>query len=271
MVETAAGVRLDAWQREVLRSEARRALLLVTRQGGKSTVAAGRGLHRALYTAGSLVLLLAPALRQSQELFAKVRGLYHGLQVAASEKSDTPEPVAVERLSALQVEFVNGSRIIALPGTEKTVRGFSGVDLLIIDEAARVLDELYYSVRPMLAVSGGELLALSTPWGKRGWFYDEWTSAERTGGEDWHRVRIAARDCPRITAEFLDEERRTMPAAWFASEYEVEFGDTVNAVFPAELVERLFSPDVEPLFPTGGDGTNVPAPAIAGGVAPLFS
>src|SRR5690606_6279577 len=137
--------------------------------------------------------------------------------------------VAVSRLSALQVEFVNGSRIVALPGSEKTVRGYSGVDLLVIDEAARVLDELYYAVRPMLAVSGGEIIALSTPWGKRGWFYDEWSGTSA----DWHRVRITAHDCPRIAPEFLEEERRTMPPAWFASEYEVEFGDTVNALFTA--------------------------------------
>jgi hypothetical protein len=36
-------------------------------------------LHRALYHPGSLILCLAPALRQSQELFAKIAGFYRDL------------------------------------------------------------------------------------------------------------------------------------------------------------------------------------------------
>jgi hypothetical protein len=48
----------------------------------------------------------------------------------------------------------------ALPGTQKSIRGFSGAALLIVDEAARVDDALYYAVKPMLAVSGGSLLML---------------------------------------------------------------------------------------------------------------
>lgn len=226
----AAGMTPDPWQRDLLRSESKRKLVMVTRQGGKSTTTAAKALHRALYRPGSLVLLLSPSLRQSQELFSKVVSIYRG----------AGEPVAVEALSALRLELVHGSRIIALPGTEKTIRGFSGVDLLVIDEAARVLDELYYSVRPMLAVSGGELVALTTPWGKRGFFYEEWTD----GGSDWERTRITAYDCPRITKEFLAEERRKMPDAWFRSEYCCEFADTVDQVFSSEDIARAARPDV---------------------------
>ena len=99
------------------------------------------------------MLLLSPSQRQSGELFAKVVNFYRA----------AGEPVEATKLSALHMHLANGSRIQALPGTEKTVRGFSGVDLLIIDEASRVSDDLYFSVRPMLAVSGGELVALTTP------------------------------------------------------------------------------------------------------------
>ena len=234
----AAGMEPDPWQRAVLRSEKPRTLLLVTRQGGKSTTTAGKALHRALYTPGSLVLLLSPSLRQSQELFGKVLSTYRALELGGHA------PVAIESASAMRVEFVHGSRVIALPGTEKTVRGFSAVDLLVIDEAARVDDALYYSIRPMLAVSGGELMALTTPWGKRGFFYHEWTDTEA----DWQRVRITADDCPRITPAFLDEERRTLPAGWFRSEYYCEFVDTVDQVFASADIEAAFSADVKPLF-----------------------
>ena len=71
--------------------------------------------------------------------------------------------------------------MVALPGNEMTTRGYSDVGLLVVDEASRVSDELYYSIRPMLAVSGGRLIALSTPWGARGWFHAAWTG----GGRNW--------------------------------------------------------------------------------------
>jgi hypothetical protein len=122
-------------------------------------------LYRALYHPGSLVLCLAPALRQSQELFAKIAGFYRDL--------GRPVPPQGERKLSLELE--NDSRIITLPGSEKTIRGFSGAALLLVDEASRVDDDLYYAIRPMLAVSGGSLMMLTTPYGKRGVFFEEWT------------------------------------------------------------------------------------------------
>ena len=136
-------------------SGASRQLLLCCRQSGKSTTTATLALHTAFYEPGALILLLSPSLRQSQELFKKVQDVYRVLS--------NPAPLQAE--SALRLELANGSRIVSLPGTEGTVRGYSGVSLVVIDEAARVNDELYYAVRPMLAVSGGRLIALSTPWG----------------------------------------------------------------------------------------------------------
>src|SRR5207244_4416310 len=118
----------------------------------------------------------------------------------------------------LRLELANGSRIVSLPGDEATVRGFSGVALLVIDEAARVNDALYYSVRPMLAVSQGRLVSLSTPFGKRGWFHDEWF-----GEGDWERVKITAEECPRIPATFLAEERRALGERWYKQEYLCSF------------------------------------------------
>src|SRR5262249_50146843 len=135
-------------------------------------------------------------------------------------------PVRTVQESALTMELANGSRIISLPGDEETIRGYSGVTTLIVDEAARVLDALYYSIRPMLAVSGGRMVCLSTPFGKRGWFHDSWHSAE-----EWARVRITADQCPRISKAFLEEERRAIGERWFAQEYLTEFRDTINAVF----------------------------------------
>src|SRR5688500_11635505 len=164
----AAGLEPDEWQRRLLRSTSDRLLLNCSRQSGKSTMTAVIPLHRAIYHPGSLILCLAPALRQSQELFAKVLDFYRNLE--------RPVPPSAERKLSLELE--NGSRIVTLPGTEKTIRGFSGASLLVLDEAAQVDDELYFAVRPMLAVSGGALMMLTTPYGKRGVFYEAWETGE---------------------------------------------------------------------------------------------
>ena len=81
------------------------------------------------------------------------------------------------------------------------------MSLLVIDEAARVEDNLYASVRPMLAISKGSLVALASPFGMRGWYYDSWK-----GAAPWHRIKITADQCPRIAKEFLEEERKAIGA-----------------------------------------------------------
>jgi Terminase large subunit, T4likevirus-type, N-terminal len=190
-------------------------------------------LHKALAAAGSLVLILAPAERQAKELFSKVAALYRTLG----------HVIPTDSYRKLGMELSNGSRIEALPGSERTIRGFSGVDLLVVDEASRVADELYYAVRPMLAVSGGRLMMLSTPFGKRGVFYEEWT-----GGEGWERYTVTAEECPRIPPEFLEEERKTLGPWWFAQEYECRFMDTVDQVFQTDVIDGAITDEVAPLF-----------------------
>jgi Terminase large subunit, T4likevirus-type, N-terminal len=227
------GIVPDPWQAKLLDSSSARVLLNCSRQSGKSTMASVLALHKALVAPGSLILILAPAERQAKELFSKVvvsyRTLGHVIPTASYRK--------------LGMELANGSRIEALPGTEKTIRGFSGVDLLLVDEASRVADELYYAVRPMLAVSGGRLLMLSTPFGKRGAFYEEWT-----GGISWERYTVTATECPRIPPEFLEEERQTLGPWWFAQEYECRFMDTLDQVFATGVIDKAITGEVAPLF-----------------------
>jgi hypothetical protein len=228
-----AFIQPDPWQETLLRSDSKRTILNIARQVGKSTTTAIIGLHRALYYPDSLVLVLAPSLRQSQELFSKIAGFYREL--------GRPVPAQAERRLSLELE--NGSRIVTLPGTEKTVRGFSGAALLLVDEAARVDDGLYYAVRPMLAVSGGDLMMLSTPWGKRGVFHHEWTE-----GSGWERYEVPAAECPRISPGFLEEERQSLPDRVYRQEYECSFEEAEDQAFSYEEVAAAISAEVTPLF-----------------------
>jgi hypothetical protein len=232
MLARAAGIEADPWQERVLRSDSPRVLLNCSRQAGKSTITSVLAVHTSLYQRGALVLLLSPSLRQSSELFKKCVAVYRSLG----------RPVPAESETALTLSLENGSRILSLPGQEGTIRGFGGVRLLCVDEASRVMDALYFSVRPMLAVSGGRLVALSTPFGKRGWWHKEWTE-----GQGWERFRVPASECPRIPAAFLAEERRTQPARWYAQEYDYNFEEADDAVFRAEDFARAYSDHIQEL------------------------
>ena len=247
----ALGFQPDGWQADLLGGDTRRVLLNCSRQSGKSTLAALIALHRALYYPESLVLILAPAMRQSVEAFGKVLAAYRAL--------GRPVPSRSEQKMSLELD--NGSRVVSLPGTEKTVRGYSGAALLIVDEAARVDDALYFAVRPMLAVSGGSLIMLSTPWGKRGVFFEEWSS--EAGAGSWERYRVSASEVPRISEMFLEEERRSLPARIFRQEYECSFEDVDDQVFSYELVEGAITPEVAPLFAATPDDREV-APLFGG-------
>lgn len=228
-----AGLEPDPWQADVLRSRAPRILLNCSRQAGKSTITSILALHTALYEPGSLVLIISRAERQSKRLFDKCIQAYGKLG----------RPVAAKSEGVLHLTLANGSEMVALPGKEETVRSFSAVRLLIIDEAARVDDTLYRSLRPMLAVSQGRLIALSTPWGKRGWWYEAWESPE-----PWERYRIPAAECPRISPEFLAEEKRTLGEWWYRQEYGCEFSDATDSLFREEDLQASLVPEVAPLW-----------------------
>lgn len=234
------GVEPDQWQKRFLRSKSKRILLNCSRQSGKSTTTAIRALHEAVHSPGSLSLVLAPAERQAKEFFSKVMDFYRILGYRMTARSERKLGMVLE----------NGSRIEALPGSERTIRGFSGVSLLILDEAARVPDSLYYAVRPMLAVTGGALLMLSTPWGKQGVFYEEWSSTGEWG-EAWERYEVSAHACPRIGEDFLAEEKERLPRLVYDQEYLCKFVETDDAVFTSADIEAAMTMDIKPLFETG--------------------
>ncbi|MGI8838661.1 MAG: terminase large subunit domain-containing protein [Pyrinomonadaceae bacterium] len=230
----ACGITPDDWQRELLLSDEKQIIENCSRQSGKSTISGLKALHRILYTPESLVLVLSPSQRQSQETYRKIRDSYNML-------AGVPD-VTLE--SSLKLELANGSRVQVLPGTEATVRGFSGVSLLIVDEAARVSDDLYNSVRPMLAVSQGQIILLSTPFGSRGFFWQEWAE----GGPDWKRVKVTADQCPRISKDWLEKERARIGDWWFSQEYQCAFVDSIEACFSTADIQAAITNEVEPLW-----------------------
>ncbi len=226
------GHNADTWQARLLRSQSRRILLNCCRQSGKTTSTAVLVAHQALYTPGSLSLILAPTERQSKELFRLVKRYWRMLGSTPAALSET----------STSLELSNGARVAALPENPAGVRGYSGASLLVLDEASQLDDLAYDAVLPMVGVSRGRILALSTPNGQRGWWYDRWVS----GGDIWERYRVPVTE-PEIAARTdpLVLEEAKQRGEWFLrQEYFCEFGDNVASLFSVADLDSATSADV---------------------------
>jgi hypothetical protein len=229
---------LDPWQLRVVDAVESKVILNCSRQAGKSTVSALLAVRNALYAAGSLTLLVSPSQRQSGELFRKALGFYHALPIKPPIKAE----------SALRLELANGSRIVSLPGSERTTRGYSKASLIVLDEASRIDDQLIASLRPMMATAkGARFVTMSTPFGRRGHFFETW--AARDPG--WLKIEIPATACRRIPAEFLAEQERELGPLLYRQEYLCEFVDSAETLFATAIVEAAFDPAIRPLFESG--------------------
>jgi len=226
------GYHPDPWQAKLLRSRSNKIILNCSRQSGKSTTCAALGLHESIYRRPSFGLVIAPSQDQSAELMLKFDEFRGAVELPSDYLSTDTK---------LAVRFSNGNRFIARPGSEKSSRSFSAVTLLLEDEAARVPDPLYSSVRPMLAVSNGRHILMSTPFGKQNHFFKIWDEQR----DIWEWYEIPAEMCPRISKQFLEEEKRIN--LWFEQEYHCAFLDAEGSVFSSDLFKSLANPSVTPL------------------------
>lgn len=252
------------WQREALDPGIKRLLLLCARQSGKSTIVAGKAAHTAKYKPGSLIIIVSASEKQAKETMGKVEdfiAMDHDLQISGHD-------------SESEKEFANGSRILVLAGTVKSVKGYSRPSLIILDEAAYIEDATYFAIRPMLTGNPDAVVAiLSTPWGKQGFFYRAWNEGtkwhkifvrppftlqgnnkiipyirENTFRDNWARRNVSAYFSPRHTLDHLEEELEEIGAIWWRQEYECEFVDNINAVFATDDIDSAFTDDIKPLF-----------------------
>lgn len=228
------GMTPDPWQRDLLLSQDRETLLMCSRGAGKSRATSAMALHTALFKPYSLTLLIAPSERQSLELFRYVMAAYRAVG----------RPVAAVKENETTLELANGSRVIGLPGKEGSIRSFQGVNLMVLDEAARIPDDLYASVRPMLTVAKGRLVALTTPFGQRGWFWRAWKYET-----NWRKFLIDWTNCPRITAEEIENERAKLGESWVRQEYECGFSALTGLVYPE--FKRCVWDVIPPFIPLG--------------------
>jgi len=223
---------LDDWQKQVLQAPERQMILLCSRQAGKSQIVAIKAVYTALHYPDSLTLVISASQRQSSELFRTITREFNKLNTQ-------PRMIEDNRLS---LTLQSGARICALPSVGSTIRGFSNPRLVLLDEAARINGNIYQAIRPMLATSPDEsqLILLSTPAGREGFFYETWHSES----EHWRKIKVLAKDVPRISQEFLDQELETLGRWYYSQEYEVEFNESETAVFRLDDIMAAISTEI---------------------------
>lgn len=167
------------WQRDVLEDRSSFKIINGARQSGKSTIIAVVPAHKAKYRKGSLSLVIAPTRAQAAEDIAKIKGFI----------LDDPTYPELKKCSSSEIALANGSRIIVVTATDKAARGYSAPDVIVVDEASRVLKTVYTSaILPMQTASPEdfELILISTPFGKSGFFWDCWND------DLYHRYMVRA-------------------------------------------------------------------------------
>jgi len=236
----------DEVQSRILRSKARQIICNSHRQYGKSYTIGVKALHRAVYFPHSEILIASATQKQSEEMFKKI-----------SDASRYIEGLHREGDSKTKMALSNGSRIITLAGSESSVRGYTAPDLVIIDEASWAAEGLYVAIRPMMLNSTGQLVLISIPHGKQGFFHDVWShhgetdpnGDEMLGLDDgWERYRVRAAENPRVTKDWLERERSEMSERMFRQEYGCEFVETEEQVFSYDLIKSIFTDDIKPMF-----------------------
>lgn len=237
-VMAAYGFVPDPWQEDLISSR-RNCLVCCARQVGKSTAIAALAAHQFYYSPGSLTLIVSPREDQSAELLKKVRNFLLAM----------PGQGRLEGNAKTSLEGPTGSRVLALPGTDGSTRGYSP-DLLILEECAHMSDSTIDAVLPSVAVTGGRVVMISTPAGRVGRFFRFWIDSEEMESKglvpDYDRIHATYEKCSRYKPEFIAAQRRSLGEYGFAQEFLAQFTASDRAVFDPFSITKCFDLDIPP-------------------------
>jgi len=220
------------YQEKILTDKSKRIAVRMSRQAGKTTTIAVRGIWFAATHPKTLSLIVAPSLRQSMIMMDRVQGFLYGM------KPDERKAI-VGKMQRTTIWFRNASQMVALPCSPNLLRGYTAHQVLA-DEAAFFRDDeiIFYNILyPMLATTDGTLIASSTPWATKSVFYQ--MCKDQKLEKIWSRHHVTWRDVVAaglMTQEFIDEMRTVSPPERFIREFEAEFSEDVDAYLPRDFI-----------------------------------
>lgn len=214
------------WQEDYL-AETRDSVVLKGRQVGASTAGGVIAARRCIYWPGSLAAIVSPSQKQSTEV--KDRAKEHLLSIGLAQFG-----LRITRDSSSLIELSNGSRILSLPGSAKSVRGWSA-HLLILDEAAYIEPATFLAARATVAATRGRVIIQSTPEAPYGHFYDAWNDPDPR----WAKFSVTSEQVATVSPEFLASERALLTREKYAQEYLGQFTAPGLGLVDPERLKRL--------------------------------
>lgn len=223
------------YQDMILNDKSKRICVCISRQMGKSTMAAIKAFHQAYCIPNQTIVIVSSTKPQAVELIKKIKDLmYSGNFTNFRELL----PSARDSKSELVIIHENGkeSRIISIPATDAG-RGYTA-DLVIVDEAAFIENGDYIFrqvIEPMTQATKGTILLLSTPNGSIGYFYDCFNSPY------WSSYQFDWTFNPENTKEEMEQKKLEMTSLAFESEYEAKFTTSKSAYFKHDEIYKSIS------------------------------
>lgn len=233
------GTPLWDYQAEVALSPARYRVICAGRQVGKSVLLSRIILHEAATRANIIVLIVSPGEEASKRLLGECAQVARE-RLAGSVLDD----------NTMTLTLSNGSRIIAVPASIKQIRGWP-VDLLVVDEAGFVPQDIWDAAEPaIIARPGSRVILVSTPWGGSDHYFRQlWTRGMATGLDDrqvhaWHWPSSVS---PLVDKALLEDIRGRKSPDVFAREYEAQWTDGAGAYFTErELTDAVAQYELVP-------------------------
>ena len=235
-------IELDQWQKDILAHEGH-FLLCTGRQVGKTLTFAIKAAQYMIKHPNARIIVVSLTEDQAQLIIVMVLDYFernYKKEIEVKKKQPTKNKILLK----------NGSQILARPvgNTGDAVRGFTG-DVLIVDEASKMPEHMWTAAKPTLLTTGGQLWICSTPFGKKGYFYECFLNKNKrfkvfhiSSEEVIHNRPITPAWTQQRKEEsiaFLEEEKRDNSKLVYAQEYLGKFIDELRQLFSDKWIDMV--------------------------------
>ena len=219
----------SAKQAEILDVDAKYLHVCCNRQWGKTTTIAIKALHHALANPEQTIVIISRTKLQA------------GIVINRATYFLGKLGIRLRRVLGHQfsLQLPNGSSIFAVAHSGDTSVG-NTANILIVDEAALVKDNVYYAVSPSVSRTHGKIWMMSTPRRQAGFFYNIWRDTTNL----WHKVMSTVKDCPEIDPQFLEMQRAADPIK-YRQDFLCEFIQPADRLVTREMLEGMIDTTID--------------------------
>ena len=247
------------YQEELLRSEDRFLVACWARQTGKSWIVRQKAIYEAFTKPDQLIIIISATERQALH--------FYRLMMQEIESSDLLVN-EIARFTKTMAVLKNGSQIICLAPSEKSVRGYSA-DMVILDEADFIPREVIVAVEQTIVARRGKMIMISTPSpeGVGGLFYQYFNDAMEAhkrgeefgsaGYKAFHYdytvgLQVTRKEgkhwVTQLDPEMVRRKQQTMAEWEWKREYMATWADDVGTYYNRLHIEACTNPDYKMVY-----------------------